>query len=238
MSSELPVLVTAAASIGFFHTLLGPDHYLPFIVMSRSGKWSIQKTTLITVLCGMGHVVGSVALGILGISLGIAVSKLEAVESSRGSLAAWALTSFGLVYFVWGMRRAFRQKPHEHIHSHEGDVDHVHTHEHSQEHLHIHGGKGDVKSMTPWVLFTIFVFGPCEPLIPLLMYPAAKNSFFNVMLVSGIFGTVTILTMLGIVLVSTLSVNLVPTTHLERYTHAIAGAIICFCGVSILFLGF
>ncbi len=36
MSHEIVVLGIAAASIGFFHTLLGPDHYLPFIVMARA----------------------------------------------------------------------------------------------------------------------------------------------------------------------------------------------------------
>ncbi|HOD34406.1 MAG TPA: hypothetical protein PLR20_01590 [Syntrophales bacterium] len=29
---------------------------------------------------------------------------------------------------------------------------------------------------TPWVLFTIFVLGPSEPLIPVLMFPAARNA--------------------------------------------------------------
>jgi len=33
MSNELMILLVTAASIGFFHTLLGPDHYLPFIVI-------------------------------------------------------------------------------------------------------------------------------------------------------------------------------------------------------------
>ena len=50
MTDELSILIIAAASIAFFHTILGPDHYLPFIVMSRSGKWSIRKTTWITIL--------------------------------------------------------------------------------------------------------------------------------------------------------------------------------------------
>ena len=38
MSSELYLLVVTAASVGFFHTLFGPDHYLPFIVMAKSGN--------------------------------------------------------------------------------------------------------------------------------------------------------------------------------------------------------
>ncbi len=28
---ELSALIVTAASLGFFHTILGPDHYLPFI---------------------------------------------------------------------------------------------------------------------------------------------------------------------------------------------------------------
>ncbi|MEK6528764.1 MAG: sulfite exporter TauE/SafE family protein [Nitrospirota bacterium] len=236
MTDELLILVIAAASIGFFHTLLGPDHYLPFIVMSRSRKWTLRKTTLVTVLCGIGHVLSSVVLGMIGIALGIAVSKLQAVESFRGSIAAWALIAFGLVYFIWGMRRALRNKPHEHLHKHEDEFSHGHTHNHNDTHMHVHGEKG-AKNITPWVLFTIFVFGPCEPLIPLLMYPAAKNSLIGLVLVTCIFGAITILTMLGIVLFSTFGVNLVPTARLERYTHAIAGATICICGVSIQFLG-
>src|SRR3989338_3004120 len=125
--NELSILVITAASIGFLHTILGPDHYLPFIVMSRSGRWSLRKTTPVTVMCGTGHVLSSVLLGFLGITLGIAISKLETVESSRGTLAAWALVAFGLIYFVWGVRKALRQRSHMHIHEHEGDIAHAHT---------------------------------------------------------------------------------------------------------------
>jgi sulfite exporter TauE/SafE len=236
MSGELIILLTAAASIGFFHTLLGPDHYLPFIVMSRSGKWSVTKTTVVTFLCGLGHVLSSVILGMLGIILGIAVSQLEAVETLRGGIASWALIAFGLVYFIWGVRRALKNKPHQHLHIHGDGLNHEHVHVHTREHVHVHGEKGK-NTLTPWILFTIFLFGPCEPLIPLLMYPAAKSSFSGLLLVTGIFGTVTILTMLSIVLVSTSGMNLLPTTRLERYTHAIAGATICLCGIAIKVLG-
>jgi len=234
MSNELLILIIAAVSIGFFHTLFGPDHYLPFIVMSRSGRWSIGKTTLVTVLCGIGHVLSSILLGILGITLGIAISKVEGVESFRGGIATWSLIAFSLIYFVWGVQNAIKNKPHKHLHAHkEGDT-HIHTHSHIREHMHVHE---EAKSITPWVLFIIFIFGPCEPLIPMLMYPAAKNSLTGLILVATIFSVITILTMVGIVLISTLGINLIPLKQLERYTHAIAGAIIFFCGISVLFFG-
>ena len=43
MTAEMSALVTTAASIGFLHTVLGPDHYLPFIMMSWARKWSRKK---------------------------------------------------------------------------------------------------------------------------------------------------------------------------------------------------
>ncbi|MCH7764784.1 MAG: hypothetical protein IIB95_13800 [Candidatus Marinimicrobia bacterium] len=52
---ESNILLLTAASIGFVHTIIGPDHYLPFIMISRARSWSFQKTIFITLLCGMGR---------------------------------------------------------------------------------------------------------------------------------------------------------------------------------------
>ncbi|MBD3296392.1 MAG: hypothetical protein GF392_03405, partial [Candidatus Omnitrophica bacterium] len=98
MSKEILILCATAASIGFVHTIFGPDHYLPFIVMSKARNWSMPKTAVITFLCGLGHILSSVVLGFVGLALGIAVMKLEALEAFRGNLAAWALIGFGAAY--------------------------------------------------------------------------------------------------------------------------------------------
>lgn len=150
----------------------------------------------------------SVALGAIGIALGIAVHRLTAIESFRGDIAAWALIAFGLVYFAWGVRQAIRNKPHRHLHSHQDGADHEHVHAHQSEHLHPHVEKEKV-NITPWILFTIFVFGPCEPLIPLLMYPAAEGSLWGAALVTITFSIITIGTMLSVVLVSAYGVSFV-----------------------------
>jgi nickel/cobalt transporter (NicO) family protein len=236
MTNELSVLLIAAASIGFFHTLFGPDHYFPFIVMSRSGKWSLKRTMWVTFLCGIGHVLSSILLGTIGVAFGIAVTKLEIFESFRGNIAAWFLITFGLIYFVWGVRRAVRNKPHRHFHSHKNGIEHEHLHNHNEEHVHAHIEKKN-KNLTPWILFTIFIFGPCEPLIPLLMYPAAKGSLSNLILVTSVFGFVTIATMMSVVLISVFGISFLPASKLERYSHALAGVTVLLCGISIQFLG-
>ena len=77
MNTEIMILCGTAATLGLVHTLLGPDHYLPFVVMSRARKWSAVRTAWITFACGLGHVLSSVVLGLVGIAFGIAVMKLE-----------------------------------------------------------------------------------------------------------------------------------------------------------------
>ena len=234
------LLVGTAATLGFVHTLIGPDHYLPFIVISRARKWSLAKTLWVSFLCGLGHVLSSVVLGFLGIALGMAVGHLEKVESARGNIASWLLIGFGLAYMVWGLRKAYRSRPHEHVHYHPDGEVHVHTHTHENGHLHLHEegkGAGEKKNITPWVLFLIFVFGPCEPLIPLVMYPAAQHSTSGVILVTVAFGLTTILTMLAIISLSAWGLSFVRLGVLERYSHALAGGLILISGLAVQFLG-
>jgi sulfite exporter TauE/SafE len=235
MKNELAILMITAASIGFLHTLFGPDHYVPFVVMAKARKWSLVKTGWITLLCGLSHIFSSVLIGLAGIALGLTVSKLNVIESFRGGLAAWMLLAFGFVYFIWGIHRALKNRPHTHWHAHSEKTKHLHTHKHDNDHLHIHNEDG--KNITPWILFTIFLFGPCEPLIPLLMYPAAKSSYWGLLLVTGIFGSVTIITMLSIVIISSWGINFLPIRKLERFTHALAGGAVLLCGMAIIFLG-
>jgi nickel/cobalt transporter (NicO) family protein len=236
MTKEFEALAITAASIGFFHTLFGPDHYLPFIVMSWAKKWSSLKTAIITFLCGLGHVASSVVLGSIGILLGWALEGPVHIESFRGNIAAWLLVAFGLGYMVWGLRQAIRNKPHEHSHAHVEQIVHKHIHSHQEGHVHIHDGDKTI-NMTPWILFTIFIFGPCEPLIPILMYPAAQNSTHDLIMITLIFAIITISTMLSIVMLARAGINLVPLKHAQRYSHLIAGTSITLCGLAIVFLG-
>jgi sulfite exporter TauE/SafE len=259
ISREIWLLAGTAATLGLVHTVIGPDHYLPFIVIGRARNWTLRKTLVVSALAGLGHILSSVVLGFVGIALGIAVAKLEGVESARGSIAAWLLIGFGLAYFLWGMRRAWRNKPHAHPHLHDHEEDHAHphgpdlgvhdpahahvhqhahTHTHdSAEHAHPHGEDPKKANITPWVLFTIFVFGPCEPLIPLVMYPAARHSPAGIALVAAAFGVVTIATMLVIIAAASYGASFVRLGKLERYSHALAGLMIFVSGLAVQLLG-
>lgn len=132
MQESLRILTITAASIAFIHTIFGPDHYLPFIVMARARGWSRARTVWITLACGLGS---------------------------------------------------------------------------------------------------------CEPLIPLLMYPAARQSTWGIVQVSAVFGIVTMATMLGVVLLADAGIRFINFGKLERYTHAFAGGPIFLSGFAVVFLG-
>lgn len=231
------------AALGFVHTFLGPDHYIPFVFMARARNWTQQKTIIITMLCGLGHVASSVALGFAGIALGIGVTRLTDIESSRGNWAAWAFALFGLIYMLWGIYKAMKNKPHKHFHIHDGGIVHEHKHnhrnkkDHKSEHQHTHPGK--TKNITPWILFLIFVLGPCEPLIPVIIYPAFKDrgNIAEAIIVSIVFAIATLITMVVMVLILQKGLNRLRLNSIERHTHAIAGAMLLLSGIGILFLG-
>jgi ABC-type nickel/cobalt efflux system permease component RcnA len=184
----------------------------------------------VTLVCGIGHVAGSIALGLAGLVLGSAVAGLVTIEEFRGDMAGWLLLSFGLVYLVWGLRRAWRHRPHTHVHVHADGTVHNHPHTHDHDHAHVHAESAKTSSLTPWILFLIFVFGPCEPLIPLLMYPAAENSMAGSVVVATALGT-----MLSIVALGYLGLAHWASGTLARYTHAGCGGAIALCGAAVCF---
>ena len=233
--TEAQILITTAASIAFLHTILGPDHYLVFTAMGRARDWSLAKTLRITLLCGIGHVLGSIVIGAVGILLGTQLASLVEIEGVRGSLAGWALLAFGLMYFAWGLRKAGRSHKHSHVHIHD-DVVHDHEHDHRSDHAHVHE-EGATNSITPWAMFIVFVLGPCEALIPLFMYPAAKQSAGLVVAVATVFGLVTLATMLACVAATSIGLERLKLPSTGRYAHAVAGASVVLCGAAISFMG-
>lgn len=232
---DAQLLLITAASIALLHTLVGPDHYVPFIAMGRARRWSLAKTLRITFYCGLGHVMSSVVIGGIGIALGSKLTSLTAIEGVRGSLAGWSLLIFGCVYLIWGLKKAGRTHSHSHVHTH-GEVIHEHRHDHALDHAHVHTQNAK-RSITPWALFVLFVLGPCEALIPLFMYPAALESSQLVVMVAFVFGSVTLLTMLTIVAVIASGIRMITFPKLGRYAHAAAGASIAMCGAAIGIIG-
>ncbi|AMR27845.1 hypothetical protein A0257_12600 [Hymenobacter psoromatis] len=231
MSKEIAMLVVVAITVSCLHTFTGPDHYVPFIALSRTRHWSALKTVFVTIVCGIGHVGSSVLLGMLGVGLGWSLSKIGGLEAVRGGAAGWAMLIFGLAYTAWGLRQAQLNNPHKHFDAYDDGSVYVFEHKYGDVVL-----PQDRRKVTPWVLFVIFLLGPCEPLIPMLTFPAAKGSTAGVVILVSVFTFFTLVTMVVMVMLGYYGYAFLKTDKLERYVHALGGGTILICGIGMVFL--
>ncbi len=235
-TSGFPLLILTSISIAVIHTLSGPDHYIPFIVLSNERKWSAKKTTSIVLFCGIGHVISSVLLAFAGIWLQTSVLSISGLEEYRGSIASWILFLFGFAYLIWGIWKLIRQNSkHSHLHFHQNGIPHTHTHNHESSHVHIH--LSPQKNITPWVLFIIFIFGPCEPMIPLIMGSQLQYGWNQTVLIILLFSAFTISSMMMMVFAGLYGFSKLKTEWVEKYTTVISGGALSLCGVGMIWLG-
>lgn len=216
MEQGLIYLAMAAVGLGAFHTVIGPDHYLPFVAMAQTRNWSRAKTIWVVGVCGIGHVLSTIVLGAVFISIGFAADKFMFFESQRGSIASWLLFTAGVIYTIWAIFRLITKNGKSHSH-------HVESND-------------TKKTITFWVLFTIFVFGPCESLAGLL-YTASVHSVTSIVIVSILFGLATIGVMIIMTLLMLKGISFIKVHTLEKYQHVVAGITLAMCGAAIIFLG-
>jgi hypothetical protein len=198
----------SALTVGLLHAL-APDHWLPFVMLGRAQKWSALRLTFSTILAGIGHITSSLCIGGIGVLLGMAAERVSLWESTRGNIASLLLIGFGLAYMVWGIKNYGKK--------------HSHT-------LH------RAKTASYWTLFALIVFGPCEPLIPLLFvgYSYGWSAVFIVFL---LFGLATIGMMLLQVHLAYYGISFLRAHWLEHAADIIAGGVIAATGIVIRVFG-
>jgi nickel/cobalt transporter (NicO) family protein len=211
MPESLQMLAATAAGIGLLHTVIGVDHTLPFIAIGRAQGWSLARTLRLTTLCGLAHVASSMAVAAVGIAIGSAVGSMVWLETVRGEFAAWALIIFGCTYAAWAWAR--RHRPHVH---NVGDAQRV---------------------LGTWGLFIIFVLGPCEPLIPLLIVPGLQSGWMAAFAVTAIFTVCTLAAMLTVVTLGYLGLRSVRVGRLTHHADVLAGCAVAASGAAIKVLG-
>ena len=251
MTPSLWVLAGTAAMTGAVHTVAGPDHVLPFLALSRLKRWSLRRTLGFTLLCGLGHVGSSIVLGALWAAFGFGVSRLGAVETRRGELATILTLGVGFGYVIWGLVQAARwsdapEENGEHDHGAATASGHVHAPDpdhaaravaHGHPHVKFSLFRGRTGSrgrpgVLSWSLFLIFVFGPCEPLIPLLAVAGGTLGWGAAILVGGIFSLTTLATMVALVVLGTWGTSFLPWRGIERYGTVAVGAVLLVCGLT------
>jgi hypothetical protein len=104
------VLLGTVAAVGILHTLV-PDHWAPIVAVARRRRWSYARTAAGAALAGTGHVLSTLALGLLAWGLGITVAARYGTLVNQA--AAFALIVFG-GWIAWG---GWKEARHGHEHS-------------------------------------------------------------------------------------------------------------------------
>ena len=217
--ASLTALLTLTVTLAISHTLAGPDHYPPFIVIAKNRGYSVLRSLVWTLLCGIGHVGSAllIAMVFMYASHLLSESDVTWLNENRGDLAAWALIGFGAAYLLYSLRKSW-------LHRH-------HTHRHGHELLRERNG-----NITPWIIFIIFVLGPCEAMLGPLLSAMALGAT-SVALVTIVFSFCTIATMMVCVALGVKGLSILRFHWLEHHSGELAGATIMLCGIGIAFFG-
>jgi nickel/cobalt transporter (NicO) family protein len=206
-------LAAAAVSVGALHAV-APDHWVPLAAVARAGGWSRRQTAERTLLCGLGHVTVSVALGLAALLVGREVIGVvgRPLESATGLL----LIAFGIAYAIWGLRRG-AARVHGHAHAH---YDHVH----------------EPARATVVSLLVIYALDPCVAVIPILLAATALGASTAAGVVL-LYEVATIGAMIGLVLAARAGVRALSWRWLDRWPDATAGAVITTAGLAMFLIG-
>src|SRR5690606_25678724 len=234
MSDTYFILLTSALTIGFIHTAIGIDHSLPFIVLGKTRRWTLLRTLAITAVCGVAHVTSSVLIAGIGLGIGVAGSKLEWVEATRGGWAAWVLVGFGIAYSAVALIKLKTN----HLRHHADDGHHAHWRKLSES---ADMTTIPVKRLMP-ALLVIFALGPCEALLPLLTASGITLSLVQGIIVALVFSLSTIFAMLSLVSLGYWGTSCLPwletmISRAQPHTHVVAGITLTLSGLSIQLLG-
>jgi nickel/cobalt transporter (NicO) family protein len=201
-------LVVGTFILALVHALI-PNHWLPLVAVAKAEHWKSKDINTITFISATAHVLGTVALGLV---LGLIGKELaEQYGHTINVAASVLLIIFGLIYYTVNL-------PHHH-HSSQKDVAQY------------------KRSKRKWVLIFIFMMflSPCLE-VESLFLSAGAYGMANVILLSVVYGIVSISGILLLVNLGNKGVNLLPANFVEHNEKRISGAVLIIVGIISFFL--
>lgn len=115
---SVTALLLGALSIAALHALI-PSHWLAFALVGRAQQWTAPRTLIVTALAGTGHVLLTVALGMILTVMGKGL--LRAIPPAAEHAATTGLLiALGLYFAVTGIRHKGSCHHHGHAHGEDG----------------------------------------------------------------------------------------------------------------------
>ena len=230
MTRTAYLLFLSSCSTAIIHALI-PDHWLPFVLMSRAERWSDRRAAALTGLAGSLHVLVTLLAGALTILVGSATVQDLARRTghSLGSLIGLLLVIFGVSY---GLFRHLREAR---VHAAAGPGaaragdppdGHVHAHGHLLERW-FHG------ALTAGTLVVVIGISPCALLVPILFAASAVGAGALLAAALG-FALCTIGTMVGVTLVAARGMRRLDLPFFTRYGDLISGALVSAVGLLLM----
>lgn len=218
-------LVATTVITAVVHTLI-PDHWLPFVLVSRTERWSRRRTISVTTLSALLHVIVSIALGLAIVLAGRGAGQ-AVIGFAEGleSLTGWLLVTFGLVYMAWFLLRG------GHVHSFG-----MHPHHAPDDPVHPLENPGR-RPVTGYALALIVGFNPCILVVP-IVYGASRMSRGTVLAVALSFAVTTVVTMVGATLAGRHGTARLTSPFLTRYGEALSGGLIALTGLAVMLIEF
>ena len=223
MTRTAILLFLSSCSTAIIHALI-PDHWLPFVLMSRVERWSERRVAALTGLAGLLHVLVTMLAGGLTILVGSATVERLAARTGQSLefLGGLLLVIFGLSYGFWRHRREARV----HARDDRPTVDpsgHVHAHGHLLERW-FHG------ALTAGALVLVIGISPCALLVPILFAASVEGS--GALLASAVgFGLCTVGTMVGVTVFAVRGMRRIDLPFFARYGDLISGALVSAIGL-------
>lgn len=204
-----PIAATGFA-IAFLHAAL-PTHWLPFVLVGRAHGWSGRRVLGVTGLAGGGHVLFTLALGLVLTGAGLAVAPKLGELFHKG--VAGLLFALGLFYLA---RQAFGK-----------------SHSHADRTARLRG-RSDAAAMLGLVV--VLTFSPCEAFLPLYL-ANVEHGWAGFALLSLVLFLGTLLAMLLLTGLCLAGADRLRLERLERYEAAVIGVALCALGLFVALEG-
>ncbi len=212
-------VVAGSAVVGAVHALL-PDHWIPYVVLSKARGWDLPRSLASVVAGGVAHLVSTTVLGVLIAYLGAeALAKAGPVAELAG---AGLLVVFGGVLSLRGLAAARRGEGH------------LHGHAHGRE-GHTHGSAPPRRDRGYLLQGALLGIRPCAEAIPVFLAASVYGLTSSLLAVLA-WVAATLGTMVTIVWVSLTGLRGVNPDFLSRYGDLVAGLVILVMGLGAVVL--
>jgi ABC-type nickel/cobalt efflux system permease component RcnA len=216
--------------LSLMHAAL-PNHWLPFVLVGRSLKWTRRKTLSVVALAGGGHVLATSGLGVVVWFLGKAAIdrfRSEDVERFGARIAGTLLIVLGLVYILRHLLGG-----HGHSHAHGAEIYRDEHEHHHGEPGHVHTEKKIEERGAILTLFLAMTFSPCEAVVA-----AFVSGFpFGLAYVLGLALALSLVTVLAMFVLTWLTLagrDRLRFPWLDRNEMSFTGVILVAIGVFVL----